>query len=141
MAAASGRCVGEQPAGRVANRRERDLGTARQVQLHFLPQRPPAVPGYEFFDYYLAADEVGGDYFGYVPLPDGRLAVAVGDVEGKGVAAALLIANFTEVRFCLTSSSSPRRPSSSSTAIWPLKISVIDSSPSCCASSIRPRTA
>ena len=100
--------AGEQPAGRVANRHERDLGTARQVQLHFLPQRPPEVPGYDFFDYYLAADEVGGDYFGYVPLADGRLALAVGDVEGKGVAAALLMAQLcAEVRFCLTTSKSP----------------------------------
>jgi serine phosphatase RsbU (regulator of sigma subunit)/pSer/pThr/pTyr-binding forkhead associated (FHA) protein len=100
--------AGDQTPGRITNPRERDLGTARQVQLHFLPQRPPEVPGYEFFDYYLAADEVGGDYFGYVRLADGRLALAVGDVEGKGVAAALLMAQLcAEVRFCLTSCTSP----------------------------------
>ena len=66
-----------------------DLDTAKEMQLHFLPQSRPEVPGYQFYDYYLAAGNVGGDYFGYIPLPDGRLVLAIGDVAGKGVAAAL----------------------------------------------------
>ncbi len=84
------------------DRRERDLATAREVQLHFLPNSRPVVPGYRFFDYYEAADDVGGDYFGYIPLADGRLAIALGDVSGKGVSAALLMARLcSEVRYCL----------------------------------------
>lgn len=90
------------------DRRERELATAREVQLHFLPQAAPAVAGYRFFEYYQAADDVGGDYFGYIPLNDGRLAIAMGDVSGKGVSAALLMARLcSDVRFCVATSSSP----------------------------------
>jgi serine phosphatase RsbU (regulator of sigma subunit) len=86
----------------------RHLGTAKQVQLQFLPRRRPEVSGYQFYDYYQPADEVGGDYFGYIPLSDGRLALAIGDVAGKGVSAALLMAHFcAEVRYCLTTSATP----------------------------------
>jgi len=84
------------------DRRQRELDTAREVQLHFLPRERPEVPGYCFFDYYQAAEDVGGDYFGYMQLADGRLAIAVGDVAGKGVSAALLMARLcSEVRYCL----------------------------------------
>jgi len=84
------------------DRRQRDMNTARQVQQHFLPQERPLLTGYQVFDFYAPVDEVGGDYFGYTPLPDGRLAIAVGDVAGKGVPAALLMARLcSETRFCL----------------------------------------
>lgn len=87
---------------------QRQLGTAKQVQMQFLPQSRPVVPGYQFYDYYQSADEVGGDYFGYTPLPDGRLALAIGDVAGKGVSAALLMAHFcAEVRYCLATRPTP----------------------------------
>ncbi len=87
---------------------QRQLGTAKQVQQQFLPQRRPEVAGYQFFDFYRSADEVGGDYFGYIPLPDGRLALAIGDVAGKGVSAALLMAHFcAEVRYCLATAPTP----------------------------------
>lgn len=71
---------------------ERDMEFAAQVQHGFLPSHPPKLDGYEFADYYEAAFSVGGDYFDYVWLPDGRVALAVGDVAGKGVSAALLMA-------------------------------------------------
>ncbi len=87
---------------------QRQLGTAKQVQLQFLPQSRPELPGYRFYDYYQSADEVGGDYFGYIPLADGRLALAIGDVAGKGVSAALLMAHFcSEVRYCLATCATP----------------------------------
>ncbi len=87
---------------------QRHLGTAKQVQLQFLPQQRPQLAGYQFYDYYQPADEVGGDYFGYISLPDGRLALAIGDVAGKGVSAALLMAHFcSEVRYCLATSATP----------------------------------
>ncbi len=83
-------------------RRELDMDTARQVQTHFLPQERPSIKGYQLFDFYDPADEVGGDYFGYTPLPDGRLAIAVGDVAGHGVPAALLMARLcSEARYSL----------------------------------------
>jgi len=81
---------------------ERDLEVATQIQLGFLPHSLPNFSGYEFFHYYQAAQQVGGDYFDYVRLPDGRLAIAVGDVSGKGVPAALLMARLcSAVRFHL----------------------------------------
>jgi serine phosphatase RsbU (regulator of sigma subunit) len=90
------------------DRRERDLETARQVQQHFLPRERPDVPGYDLFDYYKPAEAVGGDYFGYTPLPDGQLAIAVGDVAGHGVPAALLMARLcSEARFCLVTNLLP----------------------------------
>lgn len=84
------------------DRRERDMETARQVQQHFLPADHPVIEGYQISDYYKPADAVGGDYFGYTDLPDGQLAIAVGDVAGHGVPAALLMARLcSETRYCL----------------------------------------
>jgi serine phosphatase RsbU (regulator of sigma subunit)/pSer/pThr/pTyr-binding forkhead associated (FHA) protein len=84
------------------DRRERDMETARQVQQHFLPADHPNIEGYQISDYYKPADAVGGDYFGYTELPDGQLAIAVGDVAGHGVPAALLMARLcSETRYCL----------------------------------------
>lgn len=86
----------------------RELSLAHKVQQGFLPSSPPEVAGYQFFDLYDPAHEVGGDYFDYITLPANRLAVAVGDVSGKGIAAALLMAKLSaEVRYCLASETSP----------------------------------
>ncbi len=90
------------------DRQSRDLEIARQVQLHFLPEDRPQIPGYEVFDYYNAAEGVGGDYFAYIDLTHGRRAIAIGDVAGKGVSAALLMARLcSEVRYCLVTNASP----------------------------------
>lgn len=83
---------------------DRDLEFATQIQLGFLPKERPQIEGYHFYDHYEAALGVGGDYFDYIPLPDGRLAISQGDVSGKGVAAALLMARlYSSVRFNLLS--------------------------------------
>jgi serine phosphatase RsbU (regulator of sigma subunit) len=80
----------------------RDLETASQIQKSFLPGQRPQIQGLQFFDYYSSAREVGGDYYDYIRLPGNRLAVALGDVSGKGVSAALLMARLSAaVRFCL----------------------------------------
>jgi phosphoserine phosphatase RsbU/P len=87
---------------------QRDLELARQMQRTLLPSKPPQVPGYFFFDYYQAARQVGGDYYDYAPLPGGRYAVIVGDVAGKGMSAALLMARLSsDVRFSLASEADP----------------------------------
>jgi serine phosphatase RsbU (regulator of sigma subunit) len=52
----------------------------------------PEVPGYGFFAFYEPAREVGGDYYGFIPLKGGRLALLLADVAGKGVPAALMVA-------------------------------------------------
>jgi serine phosphatase RsbU (regulator of sigma subunit)/pSer/pThr/pTyr-binding forkhead associated (FHA) protein len=74
---------------------KRELTFARQVQQGFLPKTMPRVPGYEFWAFYEAAGQVGGDYYDFVTLPDGRQAILVADVSGKGVPAALLMARFS----------------------------------------------
>ena len=80
----------------------KEIELARKVQLGFLPQTLPDVLGYEFYSHYSPAQTVGGDYYDFVPLRDGRMAIVLGDVAGKGVSAALLVAKLSsEVRFCL----------------------------------------
>ncbi len=83
---------------------EHELQFARQVMQSLLPERPAAVPGYDFWAYYEPARHVGGDYYGIMPiLADGsqhpaesaRWAIAVGDVVGKGMPAALLTAKLS----------------------------------------------
>src|SRR5207237_7321042 len=87
---------------------DRDMQLATEVQHGFLPDTKPELPGYEFFDYYQPATQIGGDYFDYIPLPDGRLAIVVADVVGHGVAAALLMAKFSaETKFALFSEATP----------------------------------
>jgi serine phosphatase RsbU (regulator of sigma subunit) len=89
---------------------ERDLDLAHKVQQGFLPETPPQIPGYEFFDFYEAANQIGGDYFDYVPLAEGKLAVVLGDVAGKGMPAALLMAKLSaDVRYCLAGTSDPAK--------------------------------
>jgi serine phosphatase RsbU (regulator of sigma subunit) len=87
---------------------ERDLELARRVQRNLLPDRQPQLSGYEFFSFYEAAYAVGGDYYDYVPLPDGRLAIVVADVVGKGISAALLMAKLGgELKYLLCNESTP----------------------------------
>ena len=116
----------------------RDLKLAEQVQKRFLPQSVPEIPGFEFFAHYDPAYEVGGDYYDFVPLPGDRLAIALGDVSGKGVAAALMMAKFSgDTRYCILTENSPgRRRRSSSTPCSSRPASKRSSSPSV---PVRPR--
>ena len=87
---------------------ERELAVAHEVQQGFLPASPPQIDGYTFFDFYEPANQLGGDYYDYVTLPDGRLAVVLADVSGKGISAALLVAKLSaEIRYCLASWPTP----------------------------------
>ncbi|MEI6256808.1 MAG: SpoIIE family protein phosphatase [Planctomycetota bacterium] len=82
----------------------RDLELAHRVQQGLLPTKPAEIAGYEVFDFYEPAHQVGGDFFAYVPLAEGRLAVVLADVSGKGVSAALVMAALSaDVRYCLAS--------------------------------------
>jgi serine phosphatase RsbU (regulator of sigma subunit)/pSer/pThr/pTyr-binding forkhead associated (FHA) protein len=87
---------------------ERDLDLAHKVQQGILPSAPPQVPGYDFFDFYDAASQVGGDFFDYVQLPGSRLAIVLADVSGKGMPAALVVARLSsEARYTLVSEPTP----------------------------------
>jgi serine phosphatase RsbU (regulator of sigma subunit) len=89
---------------------QRDLEVASQMQQALLPSASPSVPGYHFFQHYQAAYEVGGDYYDYVLLPEDRFAAVVGDVAGKGVSAAILMAKLSsDVRFWLARESDPAK--------------------------------
>jgi phosphoserine phosphatase RsbU/P len=71
----------------------RELEIAREVQEHLFPQRLPAVLGLDYCGRCRPAREVGGDYYDFLELPKGRLGIAIGDVSGKGVGAALMMAS------------------------------------------------
>jgi len=87
---------------------EQDLALATRIQLRFLPDQPPDVDGYTFVDDYSAALEVGGDYYDFLELPNGNIGIALGDVSGKGVSAALYMAKLSsDVRFHSASNSEP----------------------------------
>jgi serine phosphatase RsbU (regulator of sigma subunit) len=74
-------------------RLERELLTAREIQQRLLPHKTPIVPGFEITGTSVPSRQVGGDYFDFLLLDDDRLGVAIGDVSGKGMPAALLMAN------------------------------------------------
>ena len=79
-----------------AARRERlnrDLEIATEVQQRLFPQDYPAVAGVEYYGACRPALGIGGDYYDFVQLRNGKLGIAIGDVSGKGVAAALLMSN------------------------------------------------
>ena len=87
---------------------DRDLELARMVQRGIVPEHAPGISAYEFYHFYEAANQVGGDYFDYVPLSGGRYTIVVADVVGHGVPAALLMARLSsQVRFCLASGAEP----------------------------------
>ncbi len=71
--------------------RERELAIARSIQEHLLPRDMPQPDGFELFGFNRPALMVGGDYYDVISLPDGRLVLAVADVSGKGVPAAILL--------------------------------------------------
>lgn len=78
-----------------ARRRERvehELQVAQLIQQNFLPKRTPQISGWQLAAYYKPAREVGGDFYDFIELDGGRLGVVIGDVTGKGVPAALVMA-------------------------------------------------
>jgi len=88
---------------------ERDLQIARTVQESFLPSSPPRVPGYQFEAYYKAAQEVGGDFYDFIPLSEDQVGLIMGDVSGKGVPAALFMARLmSDFRFISLTEEEPK---------------------------------
>ena len=74
---------------------EKEMALANQVQTALLPDELPDFPGYTFYVYYRPAKSVGGDFYDFIRMPNGCLAVVLADVTGKGVAAALLAAKLS----------------------------------------------
>lgn len=69
-----------------------ELEVARKLQRDLLPSETLSVPGYRAAHSYRTANEVGGDYYQFPVLPDGRIALMIGDASGHGMAAGLLMA-------------------------------------------------
>jgi serine phosphatase RsbU (regulator of sigma subunit) len=77
---------------RESERIEQELRTAQAIQHAFLPKDVPAFPGWQLAPYYRPAREVGGDFYDFLLFEDGRLGLVIGDVAGKGVPAAMVMA-------------------------------------------------
>lgn len=89
-------------------RLENDLQMARRIQESFLPLALPRVPQLEFETHYLAAQHVGGDFYDIVQLRPSQFGILVGDVSGKGISAALLMAKLsTAIRIYAQSNPDP----------------------------------
>jgi phosphoserine phosphatase RsbU/P len=69
-----------------------ELEVARQLQRDLLPAAAPELPGYRIAHSYRTANEIGGDYYDFFPLPGGRFVLVIGDASGHGMAAGLLMA-------------------------------------------------
>lgn len=104
---------------------ERDLQIGRQIQLDFLPETLPDIPGWEIAAYFHPARDVAGDFYDAFPMPNGRIGLVIADVCDKGVGAALFMSLFrTLVRVLARqnyslglidqlTSETPQRPASS----------------------------
>jgi serine phosphatase RsbU (regulator of sigma subunit) len=82
----------QQQQARERERIEQELRIARFIQHTLLPKSVPGLPGYDVATYYRPAREVGGDFYDFFELEDGRVALVVGDATGKGMPAALVVA-------------------------------------------------
>ena len=78
----------------LANERlTRELETAREIQERLLPSEEPELSGFEVTGASIPSREIGGDYFDFILQENGRIGIAIGDVSGKGMPAALLMSN------------------------------------------------
>jgi sigma-B regulation protein RsbU (phosphoserine phosphatase) len=76
------------------HRLEHELAVARDIQKSFLPQESPRLKGYDLAGMNIPSQEVGGDYFDFIPISEGQVGLVVADVSGKGIPAALIMAAF-----------------------------------------------
>ncbi|RMF58130.1 MAG: hypothetical protein D6748_09615 [Calditrichaeota bacterium] len=91
-------------------RLEEELNVARTIQKKLLPHQLPNIPGYEVSGMNIPSKQVGGDYYDVIPLGSHTVALAIGDVAGKGVPAALLMANLqAALRIVLKFNPSPQQ--------------------------------
>jgi sigma-B regulation protein RsbU (phosphoserine phosphatase) len=77
---------------RAREKQNRELELGREVQERLFPQESPAIPGLDYAGACRPALGVGGDYYDFIPIANGGLGIAIGDVSGKGIPAALLMA-------------------------------------------------
>jgi sigma-B regulation protein RsbU (phosphoserine phosphatase) len=90
-------------------RQDRELQMARDIQRSLLPPRPPEVQGFEVAAASRSCFEVGGDWYDWIDLGGGRLAVVIADVSGKGTPASLLMASVSASLRALAGTAAPAR--------------------------------
>jgi serine phosphatase RsbU (regulator of sigma subunit) len=83
----------QQAEARQRERLDQELKIAQLIQQQFLPKELPDLPSWHVAAFYRPARTVGGDFYDFIPLPDGRVMFVVGDVTDKGVPAALVMAS------------------------------------------------
>ncbi len=88
-------------------RQDRELQIAREIQQSLFPRGCPQIDGFEVAAESRPCQEVGGDYYDFIPLGDGRLALAVADVSGKGTPASILMASVHASLQALAGTASP----------------------------------
>jgi len=71
-----------------------ELEIARSIQQTFLPKENPSIPGYDIAGMNVSSEEVGGDYYDFIRIVENQIGIAIGDVVGKGIPAALIMAGF-----------------------------------------------
>jgi phosphoserine phosphatase RsbU/P len=74
-------------------RMQEEMRLAYNIQINLLPKGPPKAPGYDIAGKSIPAQNVGGDFYNFIRVDTPRLAVCLGDISGKGISAALLMAN------------------------------------------------
>ncbi len=77
----------------IRERMERELELATEIQQSFQPAASPKLAGYELQGISFSCYEIGGDYYDFIKMDDGKMLIALGDVSGKGTAAALLMSS------------------------------------------------
>jgi sigma-B regulation protein RsbU (phosphoserine phosphatase) len=77
-----------------ARKLDEQLNVARAIQQSFLPKHDPEIPGYEITGRNISSGQVGGDYYDFIHIVERHVGVAIADVSGKGIPAALIMASF-----------------------------------------------
>jgi len=78
----------------VKNKLEEELIIARRIQESFLPQKDPDLAGLDISGINIPSEQVGGDYYDFIPIVENQIGIAIGDVSGKGIPASLIMASF-----------------------------------------------
>jgi len=77
-----------------ARKIDEQLNITREIQRSFLPDSNPQIPGYDIAGTNIPSEQVGGDYYDFINIVEGQTGIAIGDVSGKGIPAALIMASF-----------------------------------------------
>jgi sigma-B regulation protein RsbU (phosphoserine phosphatase) len=73
---------------------EEELSIAKRIQQSFLPRTKPQLKGFDISGVNVPSEKVGGDYYDFIPIMENQMGIAIADVSGKGIPAALIMASF-----------------------------------------------